>query len=179
MWHCPHCGAPQAETARCWVCRRSSTTCSTCRHFCVSLAAEVGYCALDRHRRPLTGLELRACWEAASPSAEAASCGAGTGSGLEPIRISAGRRAPVPYGGNDTDVAPARGFVLIEDVVRAPASAAASDELPSRPASPAAPPLPARDAPAFLPGTDVSRFLPGEPIEGWESRTSLFGDLER
>ena len=33
MWHCPHCGAPQAETARCWVCRRSSTTCSTCRHF--------------------------------------------------------------------------------------------------------------------------------------------------
>ena len=33
MWRCPHCGAPQAETARCWVCRRSSTTCSTCRHF--------------------------------------------------------------------------------------------------------------------------------------------------
>ena len=27
MWRCPHCGTPQAETARCWVCRRSSTAC--------------------------------------------------------------------------------------------------------------------------------------------------------
>jgi hypothetical protein len=62
MWHCPHCGAPQAETARCWVCRKSSTACSTCRHFRVSLAADLGYCALDRKRRPLTGLELRGCW---------------------------------------------------------------------------------------------------------------------
>lgn len=64
MWHCPHCGAPQAETARCWVCHRSSTTCSTCRHFRTSLAADVGYCALDRAKRPLTGLELRGCWTA-------------------------------------------------------------------------------------------------------------------
>jgi hypothetical protein len=69
MWHCPHCGALQAEAARCWVCRRSSTTCSTCRNFRVSLATDVGYCALDRRRRPLTGLELRGCWEN-RPSAE-------------------------------------------------------------------------------------------------------------
>ncbi|MEW5992511.1 MAG: hypothetical protein AB1736_14370 [Chloroflexota bacterium] len=63
MWRCPHCGTPQAETARCWVCRRSSTTCSTCRHFRRSVAAQLGYCGLDRRRLPLTGLELRGCWE--------------------------------------------------------------------------------------------------------------------
>src|SRR5689334_15331029 len=61
MWSCPHCGAAQAASSRCWVCRRSSTTCSTCRHFRTSLAADVGWFALDR-RRPLTGLELRGCW---------------------------------------------------------------------------------------------------------------------
>jgi len=62
MWRCPHCGTPQAETARCWVCRRSSTTCSTCSHFRRSLAAGVGTCGLDPKRRPLTGRELRGCW---------------------------------------------------------------------------------------------------------------------
>lgn len=66
MWRCPHCGTPQAETARCWVCRRSSTTCSTCRHFRRSLAANVGWCGLDRRRLPLTGTELRGCWVSAA-----------------------------------------------------------------------------------------------------------------
>ena len=54
MWRCPHCGTPQAETARCWVCRRSSTACGTCRHFRRSVAAQLGYCGLDRQRRPLS-----------------------------------------------------------------------------------------------------------------------------
>jgi hypothetical protein len=71
MWHCPHCGTPQAESARCWVCRRSSTTCSTCRHFRQSLAANVGFCGLDRRRLPLTGSELRGCWTAPVPGSEA------------------------------------------------------------------------------------------------------------
>jgi hypothetical protein len=71
MWHCPHCGALQAEAARCWVCRRSSTTCSTCRNFRLSLAADLGYCALDRRRRPLSGLELRGCWEGRPATGEA------------------------------------------------------------------------------------------------------------
>jgi hypothetical protein len=71
MWRCPHCGTPQAETARCWVCRRSSTTCSTCRHFRPSLAATVGYCGLDARRLPLTGKELRGCWTAADDRAGA------------------------------------------------------------------------------------------------------------
>ena len=63
MWRCPHCGTPQAETARCWVCRRSSTACATCRHFRRSVAGQLGYCGLDRQRRPLRGDEIRACWE--------------------------------------------------------------------------------------------------------------------
>jgi hypothetical protein len=61
-WRCPHCGAPQPETARCWVCHRSTTCCATCRHFRRAVAGSLGYCGLDRRRRPLHGDELRACW---------------------------------------------------------------------------------------------------------------------
>jgi hypothetical protein len=70
MWRCPHCGIPQAETARCWVCHRSSTACVTCRHFRRSVAAQLGYCGLDRQRRPLRGDEIRGCWEAAIAAPE-------------------------------------------------------------------------------------------------------------
>jgi hypothetical protein len=35
----------------------------TCRHFRRSVAANVGYCGLDRRRAPLLGDEIRACWE--------------------------------------------------------------------------------------------------------------------
>jgi hypothetical protein len=63
LWRCPHCGTPQPVTARCWVCRRSSTSCGTCRHYRASVAANVGYCGLDRERRPLAGDEIRGCWD--------------------------------------------------------------------------------------------------------------------
>src|SRR5262245_34356847 len=66
MWRCPHCGTPQTESARCWVCHRSSTACGTCRHFRRSVAAQLGYCGLDRQRLPLRGDEIRACWEGRS-----------------------------------------------------------------------------------------------------------------
>jgi hypothetical protein len=65
MWRCPHCATPQAETARCWVCHRSSTACGACRHFRRAVAGQLGYCGLDRQRRPLNGDEIRPCWEAA------------------------------------------------------------------------------------------------------------------
>jgi hypothetical protein len=68
MWRCPHCATPQAETARCWVCHRSSTACGACRHFRRSVASQLGYCGLDRQRQPLNGDEIRACWEAADAS---------------------------------------------------------------------------------------------------------------
>lgn len=71
MWRCPHCGTPQAETARCWVCRRSSTACGTCRNFRHSVAGTLGYCGLDRRRQPLVGDEIRPCWDAWPDGAEA------------------------------------------------------------------------------------------------------------
>jgi hypothetical protein len=63
LWRCPHCGTPQPVAARCWVCRRSATSCGTCRHFRASVAARIGYCGLDRERRPLAGNEIRGCWD--------------------------------------------------------------------------------------------------------------------
>lgn len=63
FWHCPHCGTPQAEAARCWVCKRSSTTCGTCRHYRSAVAGGLGFCALDRRRIPLRGDEVKGCWE--------------------------------------------------------------------------------------------------------------------
>jgi hypothetical protein len=62
-WRCPHCGTPQKEAARCWVCHRSTTSCSTCRHYRQGVTARLGYCALDRYRTVLTGAEERPCWE--------------------------------------------------------------------------------------------------------------------
>jgi hypothetical protein len=125
MWHCPHCGAPQAETARCWVCRRSSTTCSTCRHFRTSLAVDVGYCALDRKRRPLTGMEMRGCW-AERPIAEPAA-------GLDAAAPNATERAEHRLR------LPPRDFIPVE-LVKARA-----------PAEPADPPDASAPAPVFLP----------------------------
>jgi hypothetical protein len=46
------------------VCRRSSTSCATCRNYRRSVAAQLGYCGLDRTRQPLTGDEIRGCWDA-------------------------------------------------------------------------------------------------------------------
>jgi hypothetical protein len=138
MWHCPHCGAPQAETARCWVCRRSSTTCSTCRHFRASLTSDIGYCALDRARRPLTGRELRGCWTQ-RPGA------------TEPD--AAGTRASTTTAMPSAQPMPLRGFVPVEDVA---AFAPISEPV---------------DAPPVILLADV--------LEPGDSRTSLFGELDR
>jgi len=62
LWRCPNCGTPQPVTARCWVCRRSSTSCASCQHFRTSVAARIGFCGLDRDRLPLDGGEVRSCW---------------------------------------------------------------------------------------------------------------------
>lgn len=78
LWRCPHCATLQPVASRCWVCKRSSTSCGTCRHFRASVAAKIGYCGLDRSREPLAGDEIRACWDglplvaedAATPSPE-------------------------------------------------------------------------------------------------------------
>jgi hypothetical protein len=61
-WRCPNCRTVQVETARCFLCDRSATSCGTCVNFRRSLVGGVGYCALDPRREPLTGEEQRACW---------------------------------------------------------------------------------------------------------------------
>jgi hypothetical protein len=71
-WRCPHCGTLQPEASRCWACMRSPVSCGTCRHYRRSLVSHVGLCGLDRSRGPLSGDEVRACWE---PAADAPSTG--------------------------------------------------------------------------------------------------------
>ena len=100
MWRCPHCGTPQAETARCWVCHRSSTACATCRHFRLSVAAQLGYCGLDRQRTPLRGDEIRACWEAGAAAAEAGS--------------TTGARPPIVRADDPDDRTPVRRLEFVE-----------------------------------------------------------------
>ena len=148
MWTCPSCGAPQAETARCWVCRRSSTTCSTCTHFRRALAGDLGYCGKDARRLPLTGLELRGCWE---PKPDAADVTV-LSTVLNEAQRRRASRAPVPaYRAGEEP--PSRGFVPVggdpSDAAKQPA---ATDDAP----------------PAFV----------IEPEERWADRTSLFGDAE-
>jgi hypothetical protein len=156
MWRCPHCGTPQAETARCWVCRRSSTTCSTCRHFRRSVAAQIGYCGLDRRRLPLAGGELRGCWEAGrarpldAPGAAPGELGSFTAEEPE---------SPAP-------ALRLRDFVPVELVrhraaqARRPATRATAGTEP--PPIPDRPPDPAHPAPAPM----------------WADRVTLFADAE-
>jgi len=95
MWRCPHCNTPQAETARCWVCHRSSTSCATCRNFRGSVAAGVGFCGLDRSRAPLHGDEIRACWEDSQATADPTS-GDAAGDWLPDVDPAAPTPGPTP-----------------------------------------------------------------------------------
>ncbi len=151
MWRCPHCGTPQAETARCWVCRRSSTACGTCRNFRRSVAGSLGYCGLDRRRQPLAGDEIRECWEAGAGGGDVMLAAVVPKTALVEARAS-GHAAPHEF-------IEVHGPLASEPLVADPEPAAPSVDLTG--------PSPA--APAFVPP-------PGPPPEpGW----SLWGDLER
>jgi hypothetical protein len=155
MWRCPHCATPQAETARCWVCHQSSTACSSCRHFRRSVAAQIGYCGLDRERRPLRGDEIRECWE----SRDAAG---GPGAPARPTLGPAAGWAVEP----GTDRTTVRLLDFVE--VQTEAHAEAHDGIGTSPPTPRTPP--GEDAggaagPHF-------RSTSGEP------RWSLWGDAE-
>jgi hypothetical protein len=160
IWRCPHCGTPQAETARCWVCRRSSTTCSTCRHFRRSVAAQIGYCGLDRQRLPLAGTEIRGCWEA----------GAARAPDGPPVPVSRAADADVE-GEAPSPALRLRGFVPVELVRREAAVAAAGAASSARKRAAAAR---ARAAAEAGPATEPP--LPETPVPTSEERVTLFAD---
>jgi hypothetical protein len=159
MWRCPHCGAPQAESARCWVCHRSSTTCSTCRHFQTALSADIGWCALDPKRLPLTGREQRGCWRerplaAAPPPPDA---GVPTGQHFEPAAADEGK---------ERWAAPGIQFIPVEIIGRAASLEAIA----------AAEPAMTTADEAKMPGATLP--LAPQVDDGWTERTSLFGEPE-
>ena len=124
MWRCPHCGVPQLETARCWVCHRSTTACATCRHFRRSVAAQLGYCGLDRQRRPIRGDEIRWCWEPATPTQDPGDgdvAVAGERAGIPAPHLP--RSRPADAGATDRDLAGRSAAPRLEFV-----------EVPTRPA---------------------------------------------
>lgn len=70
-WRCPHCRTVQVDSARCFLCQRSATSCGTCINFRRSVVGGIGYCALDLRREPLSGEERRECWSGtAQPPAD-------------------------------------------------------------------------------------------------------------
>ncbi len=120
------------------------------------MSADLGYCAFDARRRPLTGRELRGCWEQGVAGADP-----------EPPAIVESHRlrttqqpwaTPPPA---SADPVVARGFVPIELLGRLSVSVEPGPATGSEP-TPEAPP-----------------FVLAEPDEDWSERTSLFGDGER
>jgi len=109
----------------------------------------VGWCAQDPKRRPLTGLELRGCWEARPAEADAPAPGARLPARHRPQDTAIGEEPAPP--------APALAFVPVE--LLGPVAVR--------------PPLPTVEAAAGPPLPPISNAE-----EGWGERTSLFGDLE-
>jgi hypothetical protein len=77
VWRCPHCATPQAEASRCWVCRRSTTSCVTCRHYRRAITGGLGLCGLDPRHPAVADTEVRACWVGMPASAAGVAVGPG------------------------------------------------------------------------------------------------------
>lgn len=106
LWRCPHCATPQPESARCWLCGRSTTTCGACRHFRRGVAGGLGLCGKSHQRLALRGTEVLPCWESL-PKADEAVSGGGSGAASPTGRTGA------------VDPAPHRTFVPVDDLRRA------------------------------------------------------------
>jgi hypothetical protein len=102
------------------VCRRSTTTCSTCRHFRRAVAGQLGYCGLERRRAPLSGDEIRGCWQAAPetrlPEAALATSIRSIGTGRRP-RLDF---VPVSRGDDPLERSPETGYRSTDGLRRPP-----------------------------------------------------------
>jgi hypothetical protein len=121
-WRCPYCGTPQAESSRCWVCQRSTTTCATCRHFRRGVAAGLGMCGLDPKRVTLRGSEVRACWVPATGAGAVLPTGAPT------------RRTTAVPARIDPEARPVRTFVPVEELAARGEAVQAVQVTPAEPA---------------------------------------------
>jgi hypothetical protein len=118
FWRCPHCATPQEESARCWLCGRSTTSCAACRHYRRGVAGGLGLCGRDPRRLALHGTEVRPCWE---PTRVAAS--------VAPVRPEVGEVAVATMrlrGGTD-DTRQPRTFVPVDELNRPAADGTAGD----------------------------------------------------
>jgi hypothetical protein len=113
VWRCPHCGTPQAETSRCWVCNRSTTSCGTCRHFRRGIAGGLGLCGLDPRHLALDGTEMRACWVARDTPSETSALDTRAGA-LD----SRGGAPAASRSANDPEPSRTRTFVPVEELDR-------------------------------------------------------------
>ena len=119
----------------------------------------MGFCGLDRERRPLRGDEIRACWEARNESDEAPAAGIP-------------RSAPTPATYVE-DRTPVRRLEFVEVGAGTGGGGRAAEKRSverSRPMAEAEAEAVTSEAPFDVPPT----FEPGPP----ETRWSLWGDLE-
>jgi hypothetical protein len=95
VWRCPHCGNPQPESSRCWVCHRLTTSCGTCRHFRRGIAGGLGLCGLDPRRTAIAAAEVRPCWSATAEAPQEAAPGRASLGPAREVAASAGRQTRV------------------------------------------------------------------------------------
>ncbi len=107
LWRCPHCNTPQPESARCWLCGRSTTSCAACRHYRRGVAGGLGLCGQRPRKVALRGTEVLPCWEGPA-SHETAS----------PTPDSVGASVRGRDGGSlrGRDERPTRTFVPVDDL---------------------------------------------------------------
>ena len=182
VWRCPHCATPQTEASRCWVCRRSTTSCVTCRHYQRGISGGLGLCGLDPKHNPAAATDVRACWVDAArvtddlPAADAPA----------PDRPAAARGAAASVGRAPRTFVPIESLATRRDggavaVLDAPADIAGVETLERRDAADAVDPLgAARPAAVTDPGLVPSPTAvktpatsPARPIPG---RWWLWGD---
>jgi hypothetical protein len=128
------------------------------------LATDLGYCGKDRARTPLTGLELRPCWEEGARAGATTRGGSARGLEANDAAPDSGRRraAVTSRGGGGPldrpDPMRLRGFVPIDELTAAPTRGAV--EAPPAESPEPVPPVALRDGP------------------DWASQASLFGDAD-